>query len=275
MGYASEEEIQAGEPRFVKYNYNDVAIPEDFLAGPPPEPVKMEHVDFASSSIPEYEGKIAVVLDNVLSEPECQQFMELAKEAVPDWSPALINVGGGLESHIPKYRSGSRKVWDHQGMVDSIFNRCLEAPGFKEVLARPPKLDETSDHVAVNPEHWELAGLNNRLRILRYTQGEYFKAHDDGSYSPPSENGTRYASFYSIHVYLNSSTMQSPPPEGGCVGGATSFYSEDETRSFDIQAMTGRALIFQQSGLRHSGADVTEGVKYSVRTDVMYRYIGP
>lgn len=76
-------------------------------------------------------------------------------------------------------------------------------------------------------------------------------------------------------MYLNSSTTQSPPPEGGCVGGATSFYSEDETRSFDIQAMTGRALIFQQSGLRHSGADVTEGVKYSVRTDVMYRYIGP
>ncbi|KID96482.1 oxidoreductase domain containing protein, partial [Metarhizium majus ARSEF 297] len=141
MGYASEEEIQAGEPRVVKYTYNDVAIPEDFLAGPPPEPVKMEHVDFASSN-------------NVLSEAECQQFMELAKEAVPDWSPALINVGGGLESHIPpKYRSGSRKVWDHQGMVDSIFSRCLEAPGFKEVLARPPKLDETSDHAAVNPEH--------------------------------------------------------------------------------------------------------------------------
>lgn len=42
-------------------------------------------------------------------------------------------------------------------------------------LARPPKLDETSDQAAINPEHWELAGLNNRLRILRYTQGEYFK----------------------------------------------------------------------------------------------------
>lgn len=33
---------------------------------------------------------------------------------------------------------------------------------------------------------------------------------------------------------------------------------------------TGSLLIFQQRNLMHSGDDVFRGVKYTVRTDVMY-----
>ncbi|EFY88990.1 oxidoreductase domain containing protein [Metarhizium acridum CQMa 102] len=233
----------------VAYLYKDVTIPDGFLAGPSAELVTMEFVDFAASSIPEHEGKTAVVMDNVLSEAECQQYMALAEEAAL-WAPALVNVGKGLESYIPKHRLSLRIVWDHQGMVALIFSRCLQVPELQKLLSRPPKLDATSKHGAVNPEHWELVGLNNRMRVLKYIKGEYFEGDEDG---------TLYASFYSIHVYMNDSTTESPPPEGGCVGGATGFYSEDEKRSFDIQAVTGRALIFQQRGLRHSGEVVKEG----------------
>lgn len=60
------------------------------------------------------------------------------------------------------------------------------------------------------------------------------------------------------------------------LGGATSFtdghHSEDAVRVFP---RAGSVLIFQQRNLVHSGDDVFSGVKYTVRTDVMYKREGP
>lgn len=42
-------------------------------------------------------------------------------------------------------------------------------------------------------------------------------------------------------------------------------------RQFDVEPKTGRVLIFQHRGLLHSGADVTSGIKLTLRTDLMYR----
>ena len=39
----------------------------------------------------------------------------------------------------------------------------------------------------------------------------------------------------------------------------------------DVVPKVGRVLIFHQKGLLHSGAVVTRGIKYSMRTDVMYK----
>ncbi|KAI9038981.1 uncharacterized protein KD926_010083 [Aspergillus affinis] len=56
------------------------------------------------------------------------------------------------------------------------------------------------------------------------------------------------------------------------LGGATSFTdgyrSKDTVRVFPKR---GSALIFQQRNLFHGGDDVFRGVKYTARTDVMYR----
>ena len=41
-------------------------------------------------------------------------------------------------------------------------------------------------------------------------------------------------------------------------------------RSLDVDPKVGRVLIFQQRDLLHSGADVTNGVKLTLRTDLMY-----
>jgi hypothetical protein len=55
------------------------------------------------------------------------------------------------------------------------------------------------------------------------------------------------------------------------LGGATSFMdgfrAKDSVRVFP---RTGSVLIFQQRNLMHSGDDVFRGVKYTMRTDVMY-----
>jgi hypothetical protein len=50
---------------------------------------------------------------------------------------------------------------------------------------------------------WEACGVNDSLRILRYTQGEYFKPHLDGARVIVDENRSQ-RSFLSVLIYLNS-----------------------------------------------------------------------
>ena len=62
--------------------------------------------------------------------------------------------------------------------------------------------------------------------------------------------------------------------EGSLLGGATSFTdgyeSKDAVRVFP---KAGSVLIFQQRNLVHGGDDVFRGVKYTMRTDVMYERV--
>lgn len=68
-----------------------------------------------------------------------------------------------------------------------------------------------------------------------------------------------------------TSASQSLNQDDTLLGGATSFLDgfsyKDSVRVFP---KTGSVLMFQQRNLFHSGDDVFRGVKYTVRTDVMY-----
>ena len=57
------------------------------------------------------------------------------------------------------------------------------------------------------------------------------------------------------------------------VGGATTFHSNDKRYRLDVHPKAGRVLIFQQKGLLHSGEEVSAGVKYTMRSDLMYQYL--
>ena len=58
--------------------------------------------------------------------------------------------------------------------------------------------------------------------------------------------------------------------QGALVGGATTFHSLDMKRKLDVMPKSGRILLFQHRSLLHSGDDVLKGVKYTLRTDLMY-----
>jgi hypothetical protein len=81
-----------------------------------------------------------------------------------------------------------------------------------------------------------------------------------------------------VHLYLNDSVAELGLEPGvkasaagvDLVGGATSFLSSDEKRRLDVNPKAGRVLIFQHRGLYHSGDDVTQGTKYTMRTDILY-----
>lgn len=91
-------------------------------------------------------------------------------------------------------------------------------------------------------------GLPKDLRFYKYLPGHRFKMHKDG---PWQEDGL--TSRLTCLVYLNE----------GFGGGATDF------REFQVAPVTGTAILFVHDTW-HEGALVNDGVKYVLRSDVMY-----
>ncbi len=93
-------------------------------------------------------------------------------------------------------------------------------------------------------------GLNERFRIYRYKEGQQFKKHRDLSYiRNPQE-----ASYYTCLIYLNDAFE----------GGSTTF------KNVEITPQIGRCLLFYHP-LEHEGKIIHSGIKYVLRTDIMYR----
>lgn len=93
-------------------------------------------------------------------------------------------------------------------------------------------------------------GLNELFRFYKYQPGQEFKKHRDQSFI---RNETE-ASYYTFMIYLNDNYE----------GGETTF------NDLTIHPEQGLALIFLHD-LEHEGSAVRQGVKYVLRTDIMFR----
>ncbi len=117
----------------------------------------------------------------------------------------------------------------------------------------PPLGDFYRDGLRPEPDVADLnaliaVGLNERLRYYRYAGGERFAPHVDLSHSDAAAR-----SFLTVIFYLNA----------GFQGGETDFFGRRVT------PRRGAAILFPHE-LRHEGRPVFDGVKYVLRTDVMY-----
>ena len=97
----------------------------------------------------------------------------------------------------------------------------------------------------------QVVGVNERFRCYRYAPGQRFALHYDGAFQRNHDE----ASKLTFMVYLNE----------GFTGGATDFPENGEC----ITPKTGMALFFQHR-LLHEGCEVLSGLKYALRSDVMY-----
>ena len=103
----------------------------------------------------------------------------------------------------------------------------------------------------------------NVLWLAGQFLGDFFKAHNDGKYMRP--DGSQ-ASFITIQLYLNE----------GMQGGNTTFLSDDDDaeKAVGVEPRVGRVLVFQHN-IRHEGSLLSAGIKYTMRTDIMYRLTAP
>lgn len=147
------------------------------------------------------------------------------------FSDAPITTARGFV-HRPEIRNNTRVMFDDLALAATLFERIASIVPERLCDRRP-------------------VGVNERFRCYRYQAGQQFRAHYDGYF----QRSPRERSALTFMIYLDA----------GCVGGNTVFLD------FDVQVApeVGKALFFQHA-LLHAGDTVKSGVKYVLRSDVMY-----
>lgn len=181
-------------------------------------------------------SELVRVVHGLLSPEECADWIAWAEAQGFDEAPVTTGVGMVMMKEL---RNNTRVMVDDPARAALLWERV-----------RPFAWPRWQDRPAV--------GLNERLRIYRYRPGERFNPHYDGAYARP--NGER--SEFTCMIYLNAVER----------GGETNFYrvwSAVEAPWARVVPAPGLGLLFKHR-LRHEGAEVLAGVKYAVRSDVLY-----
>jgi predicted 2-oxoglutarate/Fe(II)-dependent dioxygenase YbiX len=132
----------------------------------------------------------------------------------------------------PDVRNNTRVMFDDVALASELFARIREAVPARLCDRRP-------------------VGVNERFRCYRYEPGQRFAPHFDGAYRRSASERSELT----FMVYLNE----------GFAGGTTAFLDHEVVAT----PRTGAALLFQHR-LLHEGCVVRSGVKYVLRSDVMY-----
>ena len=171
------------------------------------------------------------LIENFLSEEECFEY--LLKYQTVEFEEAKISVDGNQVMN-KGVRNNDRYLFFDEDLGKDFWNRL-------------------QDFIPKKVGFYEGIGLNEMFRVYKYTKGQRFKMHIDGSYRRNLEE----QSFYSFLIYLNDDFE----------GGETVFRNIGTGKP-----KKGTALVFRHR-LRHEGKELISGVKYVLRTDVMYRRV--
>jgi len=216
----------------------------------------------------------AMLLTGILTPLECAQFIVAAERLgyTPDAVDGIDNV-----------------VW--------LADDSLLGPIYERVQALLPQFLEGH----------QLCGVNARLRLFRYYPGAEYRPHidgawpgsgleADGSYTDDAFGADRHSRLTFL-VYLNdgftggATTFFLPGPDAvaggdseaggsldGCIDtGVQAAVKEDGVGYIEVRKVEpqlGAVLVFPHGSasgsLVHEGSAVTQGVKYVIRSDVLY-----
>jgi predicted 2-oxoglutarate/Fe(II)-dependent dioxygenase YbiX len=167
-------------------------------------------------------------IPDVLTPAECQALIRASEALGYAEAPITTALGPVM---APGVRNNTRVMVDDPKRAAALYERVFHA-------------------LPLELEGWSCVGLNERLRFYRYTEGQQFRWHFDGSY----HRSHRERSMLSLLIYLSQD----------CEGGHTEFAS-----GVSVEPRAGMALAFVHR-VEHRGAPVLTGRKYVLRSDVMY-----
>jgi prolyl 4-hydroxylase len=208
---------------------------------------------------------LVMLVEGLLSGQECDAINESAEA-----------IGFGKTNYLQEYRGNLRLIITDCGLAAGIWNR---------IRSLIPETLETCDS-REGTCTWRAVGLNEVFRLAKYYEGHRFGAHCDAWF----ERNADERSFYTVNLYTNTVLPQNH--------GRTRFYtekksnlwrcarraprSEEQTKTDDfgidlaVQPEAGLAVVFRHgpgTALLHDGEELGGGVKYLMRTDVMYRRV--
>lgn len=131
-------------------------------------------IDWKETPLPENEGLYATILDNAFTAQECESLIKQA-ETITDgiWEQAMINVGGGMQQMRIDTRDCGRIIWDDRDMVGRIWNRIQDSVPEIHSLKDMPGI--TGHGPSKRKEIWDMSRCNERMRFLKYGEGQYFR----------------------------------------------------------------------------------------------------
>ncbi len=181
-------------------------------------------------------NRFVLEVDNFLTPEECKAYIDFAETS--GFEEALIRTRDAGEVMNKDIRDNDRVIAEEQSWVDKFYP-LVEKHLPKEIIGK-------------DGDTWRPLSLNERFRFYRYQGGQQFKVHADGHF----KRNDNEVSMITMLIYLNDDFE----------GGETEFVMPWKL----IKPMTGKLLLFRHNQL-HKGNAVPKGVKYVLRTDVMYK----
>lgn len=221
-------------------------------------------------------NRFVIYLHNLLTPEECTNLIRRAEDE--GFDDALVQDPNGKQILRRDIRSCGRCIIDDVDLAAAIYTRILNAVrgtnSEKKVMHAPWVTSsekrrascEDQGNANNNGETTILhaVGLNERMRFLKYQPGHFFAPHQDIRFVRGPDAGSRAGetSHVTVQLYLNEKFK----------GGTTRFLCGK--RHYDVKPRIGSALIFDHN-LLHEGSKVIGGIKYSVRTDIMFAATAP
>lgn len=169
----------------------------------------------------------------IISPEECRALIELS-ESLGYESARIEGAWNGPRGFVVRSgRDNCRVAVDDSKLADALWRRVARL-------------------VPATINHQSVVGLNERLRFYRYEAGQSFGLHRDGYYKRSQSE----RSLLTLILYLNEA-----------YSGGETFFADSESL---IAPQAGKALLFPHQ-LWHEGRAVTQGRKYILRTDVIYK----
>ena len=202
--------------------------------------------------IPFAAEKWAHVIPKFLTQKECDGFIDFL------YKNRLMQSRDERRATKPKQILSSSERMRPRGLAwtinkskmisELIFDRCFDFL---------PKvwLNEEDNSI------WEVCGINNDVKSLKYGPGDVLCSH----YDAPYVKNENERSFITTVLYLNDDF----------VGGCFQFVNpKKECMIHPVQIKKGTCLMFQHNTF-HQASSVEEGTKYMIRFDILYKRVQP
>lgn len=188
------------------------------------------------------------LLHGLMTVKECRRLVGVAEEL--GFSHAGLAIGDDTYRVNLAARNNLRVVLDAPALAAGLWSRLRER---------------------VDPLHEGAAAraVNTRFRVYRYEQGQRFAPHVDVRTTVPGGE-TRY----SLMIYLSDAfgageTRFFETKDRATRRGQARGRKFDNRVRFSLRPPVGSAVVFDHL-LLHEGAEVESGVKYAVRSDLVY-----